>query len=69
MNPTTSLRSNAIQLARSVAAARGEHLCTTFADSLSGDVARLQVWRRLRRRFPLATPEIIEVLIEEVLTP
>ena len=39
------------------------------ADSLSGDVARLQVWRRLRRRFPLATPEIIEVLIEEVVTP
>ena len=39
MNPTTSLRSNAIQLARGFAAARGEHLCTTFADSLSGDVA------------------------------
>jgi hypothetical protein len=44
-------------------------LCTTFADNLSGDVARFQVWRRLRRRFPHAPPEVIEVLIEEVLMP
>jgi hypothetical protein len=69
MSPTNSLRSSTIRLARGVAAARHEHLCTTFEDSLTGDLARLQVWRRIRHEFPGMKPDEIDALIEELLTP
>jgi hypothetical protein len=68
MSPN-SLRSSTIRIAHSVAASRHEHFCTTFEDSLAGDLARLQVWRKLRHDFPHTTRDQIDVLIEELLTP
>ena len=68
MSPS-SLRSSTLRLARSVAASRHERLCKTFEDSLAGDLARLQVWRKLRHDFPNTTRDQIEALIEELLTP
>ena len=68
MNPN-SLRSSTLRLAWRVAASRHEHLCTTFEDSLAGDLARLQVRRKLRHDFPNTTRDQIEALIEELLTP
>jgi hypothetical protein len=68
MNPS-SIRSSTIRFAQGVAASRHEHLCQTFGDGLAGDVARLQVWRKLRREFPGITRDEIDALIEELLTP
>ena len=68
MNPS-SLRSSTIRLAHGVAALRHEHLCKTFDDSLAGDLARLQVWRKLRHEFPDTKRDEIDALIEELLTP
>jgi hypothetical protein len=68
MSPN-SLRSSTLRLARNFAASRHEHLCKTFEDSLAGDLARLQVWRKLRREFPKTEREEIDALIEELLTP
>jgi hypothetical protein len=56
-------------VARQYAAERGENLLATFDDSLSGDVARMALYRRLRRALPDARSEIIVVLIEEDFTP
>ena len=65
----SSLRSSTIRLARGVAASRHEHLCQTFEDSLAGDLARLQVRRKLRQEFPELKRDEVEALIEELLTP
>lgn len=68
MSPS-SLRSSAIRFARSVAASRHEHLCQTFEDSLAGDLARLQVRRKLRHEFPELKADEVDALLEELLTP
>jgi len=65
----SELRSAAIRCARDVAHGRREPLTATFQDTLSGDVARLQVWRRLRRLFPDVTLAQAEPLLDEVLSP
>jgi hypothetical protein len=68
MSPS-SLRRHTFEVARNFAAQRGQPLYSTFDDTLSGDVARLQVLRKLRRMFPDAPRNVIVELIEEVLTP
>ena len=42
----------ALRAAREYATARGLKLVAAFEDTLSGDVARMQVLRRVRRSFP-----------------
>ncbi len=66
---TSALRLAAIRCARDLAHGRGEPLTATFRDTLSGDVARLQVWRQLRRLFPDVTLAEAEPLLDEVLAP
>lgn len=66
---TSELRLAAMRFARELAQGRREPLEATFRDSLSGDVARLQVWRRLRRLFPDVTLAEAEPLLDEVLAP
>jgi len=68
MNPN-SLRTSTLRFARDLAALRGQPLRELFNDSLAGDVARFEVRRKLRRTFERAEAEIIETLIEELLTP
>lgn len=62
-------RSTAFELARAYAKLRGEHLLTTFGDSLAGDVARFDLLRNLRRRFPHVEWKVLAALIEEDFTP
>lgn len=64
-----SLRSTAFALARRSAAARGQRLVAAFDDTLSGDIARFQLLRMLRRRFPELPARRIAALIEEDFTP
>ena len=66
---TNELRLAAIRCARDVAHGQGEPLAATFRDTLTGDVARLQVWRRLRRLFPNVTLAEAEPVLDEVLAP
>jgi hypothetical protein len=44
-------------------------LCEAFEDCLAGDLARLQVRRKLRQEFPELKRDEVEALIEELLTP
>jgi len=44
-------------------------MVSAFEDTLSGDLARLQMRRRLRSAFPGISPAIVDRLIEELLTP
>jgi len=66
---TSELHLAAMRCARDVAERRGGPLAATFRDTLSGDVARLQVWRQLRRLFPDVTLAEAEPLLDEVLAP
>jgi hypothetical protein len=66
---TNQLRLAAMRCARDVAQGRGEPLAATFRDTLSGDVARLQVWRQLRRLFPDVTLAEAGPILDEVLAP
>jgi hypothetical protein len=66
---TSELRLAAMRCARDIALARGEPLAATFRDTLSGDLARLQVWRQLRRLFPDVTLAEAEPVLDEVLAP
>ena len=63
------LRLSTIRIARDLAAPRGQRFCEVFADSLAGDLARLEIRRKLRRALPGVEGEIIETLIEDLLTP
>jgi len=51
------------------ASACGLAFVAAFGDTLSGDLARLQVRRRVRRAFPAMSPKSVDDLIEELLTP
>jgi len=69
MSHRTEAESFALRVARQHAAARGLAFVSAFTDTLSGDLARLQVRRRLRSAFPGISPKAVEELIEELLTP
>lgn len=65
----SQFRPTAFELARAYAQLRGEHLLTAFGDSLAGDVARFDLLRKLRRRFPHTQWKVLAALIEEDFTP
>jgi len=69
MSHRTEAESFALRAAREHATARGLAFVSAFTDSLSGDLARLQVRRRLRSAFPGISPQTVDDLIEELLTP
>ena len=54
---------------RQYAAACGQTLVSAFEDSLWGDLARLQMRRRIRSAFPGIASGSVEKLITELLTP
>lgn len=66
---SSDLRGTTLRLAYRLARARGERICTTFADTFTGDLARLAVGRKLRKLFPNASPTQLETAIVEWLTP
>jgi len=59
----------AIRAGRQYAAACGQTLVSTFEDTLWGDLARLQMRRRIRDAFPGIARGTVEKLIVELLTP
>ncbi|MEO7033733.1 MAG: hypothetical protein ABI548_07625 [Polyangiaceae bacterium] len=59
----------ALRTAREYATAHGLKLVAAFEDTLSGDVARMQVLRRVRRSFPKVPRAALDDLIEDLLTP
>ena len=69
MSTSSDARAIAIALGRRMATNSGLHLCALFADTFSGDLARMRARAHLRRMFPAATAAFIEQLIEEYLTP
>jgi hypothetical protein len=69
MSCRTEAENLTLRLGREHAAACGLPLVSVFEDTLSGDLARLQVRRRIRRAFPGISPKAVEGLIEELLTP
>lgn len=66
---SSDLRGVTLRLAYHLARARGERICTTFADTFTGDLARFAVGRKLRKAFPSASPTQLELAIAEWLTP
>jgi hypothetical protein len=58
-----------LRAGRQYAAACGQTLVSAFEDTLSGDLARLQMRRRLRSAFPGITRHTVDKLISELLTP
>jgi hypothetical protein len=58
-----------LRTARQYATACGQTLVATFDDTLSGDLARLQVRQRIRKAFPDISRDAVDNLIEELLTP
>ena len=58
-----------LRAGRQYAAACGQTLVSAFEDTLSGDLARLQMRRRLRSTFPGISSDRVDKLIEELLTP
>jgi hypothetical protein len=69
MSHRTEAEVFALRAGRQHAATCGLTLVSAFEDTLSGDLARLQVRRRLRRAFPGLSPKTVDELIEELLTP
>jgi len=69
MNHRSEAEAFTLRAGRQYAAARGLRLVSAFEDTLCGDLARLQVRRRLRRAFPTFSPDTVDQLIEELLTP
>lgn len=58
-----------IRAGRQYAAACGQTLVSTFEDTLWGDLARLQMRRRIQSAFPGIARGTVQKLIEELLTP
>ncbi|HKO52724.1 MAG TPA: hypothetical protein VJV79_33685 [Polyangiaceae bacterium] len=69
MNYRSDAERFTLRAGRQYAAACGQTLVSAFEDTLSGDLARLQVRRRLRGEFPGIAPGTVDKLIEELLTP
>jgi len=69
MNHRTEAETFTLRAGRQYAAACGQTLVSAFEDTLSGDLARLQMRRRLRSAFPGISRDIVDRLIDELLTP
>ena len=69
MNHRSEAETFTIRAGRQYAAACGETLVSAFEDTLWGDLARLQMRRRIRSAFPGIARGTVEALIEELLTP
>jgi hypothetical protein len=69
MSHRSEVESFALRAAREYATAHGLRLVAAFEDTLSGDVARMQVLRRVRRSFPKVPRAALDELVEELLTP
>jgi hypothetical protein len=69
MNHRSETEAFTLRAGRQYAAACGQRLVSAFDDTLSGDLARLQMRRRLRRAFPTISRDTVDKLIEELLTP
>jgi len=69
MSHRTEAEDFVLRAGRQHAAACGLAFVSAFGDTLSGDLARLQVRRRLRRAFPGISAQTVEDLLEELLTP
>ena len=69
MSHRTEAEDFALRAGRQHATACGLAFVSAFGDTLSGDLARFQVQRRLRRAFPGISAKTVEELIEELLTP
>ena len=69
MNSSDDLRLSALRAARAYAGARRLHIVIAFGDTLAGDLARLQVFRRMRQQFPTTPRFVLEDAVEELLTP
>jgi hypothetical protein len=69
MSHRTDAENFTLRFGRQHAAACGLPFVSVFQDTLSGDLARLQVRRRLRSVFPSISPQTVDELIEELLTP
>ena len=69
MSHRTEAENFALRVGRQHASACGIAFVAAFGDTLSGDLARLQVRRRVRRAFPGMSAKSVEELIEELLTP
>jgi len=70
--PTASwgqVEQTVVRLAHAIAAERGEQFLRLFDDSLHADVARLEVRRRVRREMPTVQSQVLELAIEECLSP
>ena len=69
MSHRSEVETFVLRAAREYATARGLKLVAAFEDTLSGDVARMQVLRRVRRSFPNVPRAALDELVEELLTP
>ena len=69
MSSRSEVETFAIQAAREYARVRGARLVVAFDDSLSGDVARLQILRRIRQSYPALPKDELDAVVEELLTP
>jgi len=69
MTHRTEAANFTLRAGRQHATASGLAFVSAFEDTLSGDLARLQVRRRLRNAFPGISPQTVDDLIEELLTP
>jgi hypothetical protein len=69
MNDHNDVEKFTIRVGRQYAVAQGLTFVSAFQDTLSGDLARLAVRRRLRNAFPTLPRHVVNELIEELLTP
>ena len=69
MSHRTEAENFTLRVGRQHASACGVAFVAAFEDTLSGDLARMQVRRRVRRAFPGMSAKSVEELIEELLTP
>ena len=69
MSHRSEVEAFALRTAREYATARGLAFVSAFEDTLTGDLARLEVRRRLRRSFPMVSRAALDDLVEELLTP
>ena len=69
MSHRTEAANFTLRVGRQHASACGVAFVAAFGDTLSGDLARLQVRRRVQRAFPGMSSKNVEELIEELLTP
>ncbi len=69
MSSRSEVETFAIRAAREYARMRGLRLIVAFDDSLWGDVARLQILRRIRQSYPALPKGELDALVEGLLTP